>query len=387
MTPAAVVLWVGLLVGAPEWPLGPYARPGIPLPVFTTEPTELDLNGWPLEVDGLGWLHPMDLPSEGPGPRAVPEGRRLVGVWGDLPAEVEAELAAGALVVRVDLGRIPPEAWRALDLFDRLYATRRTPAGDALLLAWAKAGGSVAIVGELAGAAGVAGVLAVPDATQLVRGGRDLAIPRPAAARPWLYELLGASKGGMGALGSARRVVGAFAAVLLTQLLLAVAGRISVRGLLAGVALVSAVACVIALLATRSDFRPLARGRIEIDFVLDGSSGVRRRTYEIFAAAVPGAEVVRENLWTPVPYRPFAEAWWRRRDGRELLAEGVTRLYLREEWIEAPEAVPEDRAPLALARGECGAGWELTGAILDPSPVADPGPVPLLGRFRATPVR
>jgi len=390
MSVAGISLWIGILAAAPEWPLGPYARPGVPLPVYSDERTEVDLDGWRSRIEGLGWVHPMRLTAEGAGPLAVPEGRRLVGVWGDLPPELEAELAAEALVVGVDLARIPPEAWRALDLFDRVYATRRTPRSDALLVAWARAGGSVAVVGEMAGAGGPATLVTAPDAAQLVRAGfgpGDMSIPRLPAVRPWIYDLIGAPVGGVRALRGARWVMSALCVGFGAQLLLASLGRISARALLVGVTLVSAVACGVGLLRARSDFRPLARGRIEIDIPLDASAGVRRRTYEIHVAMIEGAELDREPLWTPVPYRAFSGAWWRPDDGREFLSEGVTRVYAREEWLESGGAVPEGAAPDGLARKELGTGWHLEGAMVHPSPVADPGPVPLLGRFRAARVR
>ncbi len=390
MMHAGLVLWLGLLCASPEWPLGPYARPGVPLPVHSAGPAQVDLHGWRSRVEGLGWVHPLRLPAEAPGPLAVPEGRRLVGVWGDLPADLLAELATDAIVVRIDLTRLDAGAWRALDLFDRLYATRRTVEGDALLTAWVRAGGLAGVVGEIGPVAGLGRLFTAPDADQLINAGRAVA-DRPAArlpaARPWIYDLVGPPRGGGRALRTARWIVAVFGLGVLAHLLLAHLGRMGRSLLFAGIGVLTVAATGIALLRAEADYRPAARGRIEIEIAAPGSPGVRRRIYEVFSGVAPRAEVFREPLWTPVPYRSLAEPWWRTSDGREFLSEGVTHIYLREEWVEPAEAAPTEAAPPGLALREFGEGWSVSGSMSDPFPVADAGPVPLLGRFRAVPLR
>jgi len=266
---AAVIVFATLL-GELSLPLGPVARPGVP--VLVDGSGELSIDGWQFVIEGPTLVHPPRLPFDVEGVRV---------------REVKGELVGQGL--RLDVLR--PEHWRALDVFDEVVAE------DGDLPAGAR------------------------EALRIWRAASR--VPRIGNVRPEVYDRVERPRGASPALGVARAVVIATAVVFALQMLIA---RRAFWALLAGVALLGAG---IGLLRTRAEYRPVVERRIEVRYDLGGGL-VRRRMFTAHVAVGPGASVVAPEEATPVFYRAAADAWWTGPGRRCAFDEGVVRLFLTE---------------------------------------------------------
>jgi len=349
-----------------EAPLGPYARPGVPLALRSTTDVTVLIDGWTYRLrDGeTTYVRVSRAPCavvDRSGAvllrlDAVPDDTRLVLLLGAGPDNLAASLAgtSGEAVesVHVRAGNLP-KLWNAFDLFDRVYLlqdSRRTNA----LETWGHGGG------DLAGGGG-------DPAEVLARAGpvRPLRVPRAASARPDLYDDLPRAEIAPDALHQARLVV--LGSGLAFALLVAAGAWFRVdRRLLLGMGVLVGVAGVGlgAVLPEQSD-RAVAAGRIEEVFVLDGH--VRRRIYRVAVTLRPGLAPKAGPSEQPVPYLERGGAWWRSPGVAGPAEPGMTRIFLTEqvEPVEHAESI--------------GARVEVTGEIRPPTNA--PGEIPLCRRI------
>jgi len=354
-----------LLALAADAPLGPYARPGIPV-ALRAAPGDYALDGWPVRVGrgGSALAAAPRLPcafrdaanAELLRFEAPPEGRPLVALVGDAPADFEARLPEAA-VVRLARAGLPLE-WRCYDLFDRIYWLCDLDEGMRGVLGdWVRMGGSLALLGDSAPEPGAGERFLARDLESLLRAAgapRASAIPRPRAIRPDLYELLAPAAPSHAASSTARRLATSFAAAAAILLLLAWRRRLSARILPAPLVLACAAAVAAGLLFPARQFRPFARGRIEE--VLPGG---RTRLYDVLVSL--GREVPADPPPGAVPIL-FAAA------------------SAAQPW---GAAVPPRAARIWLVGERTGGGEVGTFA----APGSDPGVPPLLARIAAPEAR
>ena len=169
MKPAAALLflaWCLPAVGEVEAPFGRFARPGVPVPVYSSDPGSVTVDGgwtaW-LVSGGIATVFVPRVPCrirDGEGAEllafeAVPDGVFLVGVVGTVPDTAQELIGEAAgrrvLLQPIERDRLPDD-WRAYDLFDLVIvaaAPARLKAGaDKALVDWAHAGGRVAALGR-----------------------------------------------------------------------------------------------------------------------------------------------------------------------------------------------------------------------------------------------
>jgi hypothetical protein len=280
-------------------PLGPYARPGVPVPLVVDAKAR-GMTDY-LEVDGQRYfllrpvtlVHPAALPcrvSDASGKELlrlepVPEGRTLVGTTG-----AGDDAADGPLRVQIDLRALGALHWPCLDLFDVVEAP-----GEAIADRWHKAG-----------------------------GGR---IPRTGNVLPEVYDGLPAPVPAARVWPTARLFLLAFALVLAAQLLL--------RARLGPLAAVALAATLLGAVVTRQKYDPLARARIEIVYRPAASGPARVRMFDALSAVGPGARADAPEGAGPVFYQSGNTGWFRD-DGSYSLEPGVTRLFVRDVLADRP---------------------------------------------------
>jgi hypothetical protein len=300
----------------------------------------VDLDGWTYRVEGTTPVFPPALPCsvrvDGEEVlRLLPRPERLVGVIGDPPPESDATpIRAAALA---------PDAWRALDLFDAVLATgpvRGQEPWFPCVARWVLAGGSLA-------AEGARGLF--PEGTGLGAAAERLEdlppprIPAPGNVRPDVYDLVPPVASRSAPLRAARWIVLGASAACALQILLAMRGRARAATLAAGLVAVALLGAGAALLRTRADYTPAARGRIEITW--SGGGVERARTYLVYRDAGPGALAPHAPDALPVLFGRNRAPWWRGPGEDAPVGEGIVRVFLVEEVRKAP-------APPLLPAGE-----------------------------------
>ncbi len=336
-----------------EAPLGPYARPGVPVLLRSDAPVTVDLDGWTFRVDGTTPVFPPAVPCVVRGEDGKellrledPGDRPLTGVLGDVPEGLE-----GAVPIRPVA--LAAGSWRALDLFDRFLVTGPVRGDEPwfpTVAQWVHAGGS----------------LVVPDARRLFPEGTGLGavaeraedlppprIPRPGNVRPDVYALVKRVADRSPPLHAARWVVLGAALAGALQVLLALRGRLRAATLLLGLGAVALLGAAVGLVRTRADYTPVARGRIEISYF--GGGAERRRTYLVYRHAGPGAVAPRAPDAAPVLFGGDRAPWWRGLGEEAPVVEGIIRVFLVEEVFRAPAPppLPGTAVPFDLWALEC----------------------------------
>jgi len=319
-----------LLLLALELPLGPFARPGVPVLVTSETRTDVDLAGWIWSVDGPTEVAPPQLPCTIAYPggtaqvQAVPEGQLLVGA---LHAARE-----GAVPIRLVEGM----GWQPLDVFDRIVVGRCGAWERAILDAWARAGGDVV------------------DAEAPAEAPRPLPFPRAGSARPEVYDLATARGAGSAAFAVGRRFAFATAAALAILLAAGLLGFLPARAVAALVLVVAAVGGGVGAALTAGAAEPFSRATVVIHYPS------RTRVFTMVRAEWNGASMPAP-AGVPFFYRGAGDPWWR--DGaRTLVADrGVIRGFVRDEAPReaAREGDSESRRSLRpLFRSQVPAGAE-----------------------------
>ena len=327
-----------LALAGVEAPLGPYARPGVPVLLRSDVPTVVDIDGWTYRVDGTTPVFPPAVPCvvRGEDGRELlrledPGDRVLTGVIGDVPPGVE-----GAVPVRPVA--LAAGGWRALDLFSKVLVTGPVRGDEPwfpCVARWVHAGGS----------------LALPDALRLFPEGTGLGaaaerledlpplrIPRPTNVRPDIYDLVLPVALASPPLRVARWIVLGAALASAFQILLALRGRLRARTVLAGLGTVALLGAAVGFARTRADFTPVARGRIEISYF--GGGIERRRTYLVYRHAGPSAVAPRAPDALPVLFGSNRAPWWRGPGEEVPVEEGIIRVFLVEEVLRSPPPPP-----------------------------------------------
>jgi len=287
-----------LVLAAVELPLGPFARPGVPVLLASDEPAVADLAGWTWRVDGPTEVAPPQLPctvrlEEGSlALEPVPEGRVLVG-----------SLRAGredAVPIRLVRGM----HWRTLDVFDRIVAGPCEPWERTILDAWARAGGDV-----------VDGAVSAPAA--------PLPVPRAGNVLPEIYDLATARGEGSAAHELARPLALGMAAAFALLLLAGARGRLSARAAVLLCLVVGLAGGAAGAWLTRGAAEPFSEALVRIHYP------GRTREFHFVQAEWDGAE--REAPpGVPFFYRGAGDPWWDG-PGRVLLAgEGIVRGFVRD---------------------------------------------------------
>jgi hypothetical protein len=284
-------------------PLGPYARPGVPVPLVVVGESEVVVQGWRYPAQQpLTMVYPATLPCTvraGDGRELlrlepVPPDTLLVGL------EDGASLAAapGVVTTPVRTADLADKDWPCLDVFDHVVA----PQAGAALDAWDSAGGVVTRPGE--------------PATP-----RALVALRPGNLGRQVYDALEMSRAESPAAATMRLVVLVSGVVMALQLLALRRRRLALFGL-AGVAVLAAVVGVV---RTRADYDPVLVTRITIHY--EGGDWFRERVYTAFGAASP-ASFEAAGFGAPVFYRAPGDPWWPDAGQRCPLEPGVIRLFV-----------------------------------------------------------
>ncbi len=390
-----------LLLAAPEvsTPLGPYARPGVPALVATSEPATVSAGGWTFAISTSELVFVEQTPcpltvDNAPQPaltlQPVPKGVRLVGVIGPLPKQASDPTL---VFTAIRAAFLQTDQWSALDVFDRVLvqAGQRVPEqAMAALTLWVLGGGDLVWVDPLAGdawpAVGIGRLTrgASFDAVWEAAGPvRPLRVPRAPVAAPEIYDLVGGNVGGSAPLQSARWIVLATSLALLIHLVLARRAGVAPRRAVFGCLLFAAVGTAIGLWRPQADYRALARGKIEIAY--RGGGFERVRTFHVMAYAGPGARVVVPPGSQPVVYRVGVGAWWDAPGAPGMLEEGVVRLFVTESIPFAKESsmTPGKTGKMGGVIRARKPGWgslAAAGSSEIGPPSVDPGSVPHLGR-------
>jgi hypothetical protein len=362
LRPLLLLLLASAAAAEVEAPLGPFARPGVPVLLRSASPVVVDLDGWTFRVEGTTPVFPPALPCvvrvDGDEVlRLVERPDRLVGVIGDPPP---GGLGAGFVQVRPIA--LADGCWRALDHFDGIVVqggVRGDEPWFPCVAQWVLAGGS----------------LAVEDARRLFPEGTGLGaaadrvedlppprIPAPGNVRPDVYDLVGEVSRRSPPFRAARWIVLGAALAMALQILVAMRGRMRARALVVGLAATAVLGAGAGILRTRADYTPVARGRLEISWFAGGVERVR--TYLVYRDAGPGAEAPRAPDALPVLFGRNRAPWWRGPGEEVDVGEGVTRVFLVEEVrrAPAPPPLPSGEPPRDLwarerpLRGEARAG-------------------------------
>jgi len=296
-------------------PLGPYARPGVPVPLIVKNETVLDLEGWKYAATSpLTLVHPPVVPCtvrDANGKEllrleAVPEKTLLVGVQGQAPPDYAERIprAEGWKVIVVP-GVDPAAARRhlySLAVFDRVVFRARSAEEFA-------------------------------NPAELV----PLALRRPNRA-PEVYDAIPRSDGPSDALGLARLIGIGAGAVLALQILLAWRGFTSLKVTVLGIGFVALAGALFGVLTVSASYEPIELFRIDVQIRSapppdkDGVSRVDatliRLGYACYVARGPGGVAVPERGWTPLFYRAPGDPWWSGPDRKMEIEEGVMRLFL-----------------------------------------------------------
>jgi len=364
-------------------PLGPYARPGVPVLLRSDVPATVDLDGWLFRIDGTTPVFPPAVPCvvRGEDGREIlrledPGDRPLTGVLGDVPPDLE-----GGVAVRP--AALAAGGWRALDLFDALLVTGPVRGDEPwfpCVAEWVHAGGSLAVAGSRRLFPEGAGLGAVADRREDLPLPR---IPRPGNVRPDVYGLVGRVAASSPPFRHARWIlVGTLIACALQTLLVRL-GRLPAWALVLGLGAIVIAAAILAAVRTRADYTPTARGRIEVSYFGNGIE--RRRSYLVYLHAGPGASAPRTSDALPVLFGGNRTPWWRGVGEEVPVEEDIIRIFLVEDVVRAPEApsLPAGSVPVDLwaverpRRGEARVG---ASPLLPPEAIWK---APLLVRVRA----
>ncbi len=302
---------------AAEADLGPYARPGVPVLI----------EGRLHYPNALPWKH-----TDGDVFEAVATGRILVGYAGMEPWTPDG--------VRI---RLPAARglWPALDVFDRIVLPRAAACTDALK-AWVRAGGDLVVTDRdpLDGDHGL-GRASIAASAAEAPPPRPLLIPPPGLARPDVYDLLPPPGGPAPALGRARQVFWAVAAVLALHFLLWATGRLQGRTAQVGLVLLVVAGTVLGLTIPGAAHTPTARGYLAVRWLRGGWA--RERIYHFYGYMGPG------SVWPGgggalVYYGANREEW------PESLEAGITRLVREDRIVRAEATLPLVESVLAARR-------------------------------------
>ena len=297
-----------LLLLAVELPLGPFARPGVPVLLDSATPVEVDLAGWKWRVEGPTEVAPPQLPCT----IALPEGSLEVRAPADGRILVGSLRAGGSDAVPIRLVR--GMGWQPLDLFDRIVVGECEPWERAILEAWARAGGDVAF----------------PD--QEAAPARPLPVPRAGDVLPEIYDLATARGVGSRSFSVARRIAAGLAAVLLLLLLAGARGRLGARPVVTFSLVVGLTGGTVGAWLTQREAEPFSSARVVIHYP------GRTRTFTMVRAEWDGA-AMPAPAGVPFFYRGAGDPWWA--DGDRVLraGEGIVRGFVRD--AEATEPVRE----------------------------------------------
>ena len=290
-------------------PLGPYARPGVPVLLATKGETVLVVEGWRYKAEPLMIVHPPFVPctvrnaagKELLRLEQVPPGRKLIGTTGS-----GHDLEDGAERVHIEVALLPDAYWRCLDVFDEVIG--KAPMIDA----WKRAGG-------------------------------DRGIPRVGNIAPYVYDLVEAPIEPSAAWALARLII------LVTGIAL---GSMVFLGAHVGlVTLVALLGGAVALVAPGARFEAAVAMEIEVIYHLPEAT--RTRVFVGHTAVGGGASVTPHPQSVPLFYRAAADPWWEGVERSCPLEPGVIRLFLTEELQEAsrgPEK-PKEEGPIGKLVG------------------------------------
>jgi len=138
----------------------------------------------------------------------------------------------------------------------------------------------------------------------------------------------------------------------------------------------------VGLVRTRSDYTPVARGRIVVSYLRGDVE--RRRTYMVFIHAGPHAVAPLAGAHTPILFRAGGDPWWTTPEHGAPLGAGMTRIFLVEEILPGSGPGPGEGGPppAAFWRHE-GPRRGRSRAVAGPegAPAADPDDFPVLRRI------
>jgi len=291
-----------------EAPLGPFARPGVPIPLASDAERDAALDGLRIRLRaGVTLVAAPRVPCELRDARGepllrllpAPSDALLVGVVGPHPADLAARIGGPVRVVALEAAALV-EAWPCYDLFDRVYVSDASvpERARAALVAWARAGGSLASVGDPNAWRGAGdglgsfyagrdliGLLAASGAVEPLRA------PRAGNVRPDVYALWPGAEVSAEPIRAGRRALLAASAALAGTLLVGALGRADPRLLLAAILAVALLGSALGLVLSGRAYDPVARGRVELSF--EGAGSWRRvrvfRFEEALGAGAPAS--------------------------------------------------------------------------------------------------
>ncbi len=393
MKPAAALLflaWCLPAVGEVEAPFGRFARPGVPVPVYSSDQGSVTVDGgwtaW-LVSGGITTVFVPRVPcrirdAEGAellALEAVPDDVFLVGVVGTVPDTAQKLIGEAAgrrvLLQPIERDRLPDD-WRAYDLFDLVIvaaAPARLKAGaDKALVEWAHAGGRVAALGRAGayyvGAGGGLGWFALDDSV----GGLMRAVSeapwerahptRPTAVRPDLYGAFGLLQAQIyaGPLQSARLTMWGSALASALLLVLGLRFHFSRWSLVLGLLVISLGGGLMGRLSHK-EYQPWASGEIHV--AVEGGGYERLRVYRMRTAVAGEPSLAVGERETPLLSDAAEAPWWSDPDRRMLLRKGRWRFTLeetirRQNGTEPVPAVVPFRSPWPGERQPFqGVGW------------------------------
>lgn len=300
-----------LLVCEVTAPLGPYARPGVPVPLVVKGETEIVVEGWRYAAEPLTIVHPPVVPcvvrnaagKELLRLEAVPDKTLLVGVEGAVPPDYAARIPRpdGYDVRAVS---IDPTHKVGLGLFDRVVTRDRLQAEPKEL--------------------------------------KPPARPRRGNIAPAVYDLIPEPAGASGALLAARLIGIAAAIVMAIQILLYGRGLVSARFARWSLGFVAVVGALAGAAGAYSEYTPVFEARI----VIRGTPN--DFAYRCFGALGPGAEIVPGRSWTPLFYRSAGQPWWTDGTRRMSIPPGVLRLFLDRDPPPSPVPIDAKDGPKGL---------------------------------------
>ncbi|MHC4940739.1 MAG: hypothetical protein ACYTHK_17500 [Planctomycetota bacterium] len=265
-----------LLVMTVELPLGPFARPGVPVLMTSEQPEEVDLAGWVWLVDGPTEVSPPQLPCALPGGSLQPAPERLVGVIGKADeGEVSIRLVKGM-------------SWRPLDLFDEIRYGEVEPWEREILERWEKS-----------------------------RQG----VPRTGNVLPEVYDLAPGRGVGSASMLLARLVGAAMGGAICILLLLGGRGSIAARPTLVFCGLIVLVGGGMGAWLTHRAAQPFSEARIVVHYP------DRTRVFRMFRAEWDGAAMPAPR-GVPFFYRGAGEPWWDGGDRVVRADEGIIRGFI-----------------------------------------------------------